>query len=422
LGSAVRNHEQGPGDALPPRRYSPIVGYPTSATKILHIDTERGWRGGERQVMWLAESLVRAGNECVIAARRGEPLATRAAELGLRVLPCDPMWEFDPMAAAKLKRFIRREGIRIVHAHTAHAASMAFLCAGDAHTVITRRVDFRVGRDWISKAKYRRASAIIAISEAVARALAASGINSHQIEIIPSGIDFTRSVQKADKRTLRLLGVPDNAPLVVMVAALVPHKDPVTFVRAMKSVVDAAPNAHAIIVGDGPLRPIVEHTIAELSLANKVHLAGFRGDADAILAAADVVALSSREEGLGTVLIDALWMGKPIAATFAGGIPEIVQDGSCGLLAPAEDARALGAAISRLLGDSGLRTRFSIAGRARAAMFSVERTANRTALVYERVIAAARQRGEAASGHPPRRTLAVRPAQRSLSQLMSFFS
>ncbi len=389
----------------------PVVRHRPGPVSVLHIDTERGWRGGERQVLWLAESLTRSGNPCVIAARPNEPLASRAIELGLRVLPCSPRWEFDPVAASMLSRFIRHEGIQVVHAHTAHAASIALLCAGDAQTVITRRVDFRVGRDWVSKLKYRRASAVIAISGAVSDALVASGIDSRQIEIIPSGIDLTRCVPRADNRTLRLLGVPENAPLVVMVAALVKHKDPLTFVHAMKSVVSAIPNAHALMIGDGPLRPEVERAIAQSGLGENVHLAGYRTDADNLLTAADVVALSSREEGLGTVLIDALWMGKPIAATRAGGIPEIVEDGSCGLLSPPEDGPALGSTISRLLMDGALRTRFSIAGRARASAFSVERTASRTALVYERVTAAARQRKE------------VKPFPRMLpSQLISFFS
>jgi glycosyltransferase involved in cell wall biosynthesis len=252
---------------------------------------------------------------------------------------------------------------------------------------------------------------VIAISDAVADALIASGIDSRQIEIIPSGIDLTRCVPRADVRTLRLLGIPENAPLVVMVAALVRHKDPLTFVNAMKTVVSAIPNAHALMIGDGPLRPEVERAIAQSGLGENVHLAGYRTDADTLLTAADVVALSSREEGLGTVLIDALWMGKPIAATRAGGIPEIVEEGSCGLLSPPEDGPALGSTISQLLMDGALRSRFSIAGRLRASAFSVERTASRTALVYERVTAAARQRKEAKAF--PR----LLP-----SQLISFFS
>jgi len=392
--SAVARNQTIRDESSLSRWRGPVVRHRTSPVSVLHIDTERGWRGGERQVLWLAQSLARSGNECVIAARPGEPLALRAADLGLRVLPCSPHWEFDPVAAAMLARFIHREGIQIVHAHTAHAASIALLCAREAETVITRRVDFRVGRDWISKLKYRRAAAVIAISEAVAEALVASGIDSEQIEIIPSGIDLTRSVPRADSRTLRLLGIPDDAPLVVMVAALVKHKDPLTFVRAMKSVVAAVPNAHALVIGDGPLRPAVERAIAQSGLGANVHLAGYRGDADTLLSAADVVALSSREEGMGTVLIDALWMGKAIAATRAGGIPEVVEDGTSGLLSPPEDGLALGSAISRLLMDSALRNRFAIAARARASAFSVERTASRTAQIYERVTIAARQRKE----------------------------
>lgn len=360
--------------------------HPPATVSVLHIDTERGWRGGQRQVLWLADHLVRSGTRCVIAARLGEPLARRAAERGLQVFPCAPRWEYDPFAAAALARFVRREGIQIVHAHTAHAASLAFLCARKARIVITRRVDFRVGRNFLSQLKYRRAAAIIAISDAVANALVASGIDPAQIEIIRSGVDLSRRIAPPADGTLRLLGIPEGAPLVVMVAALTGHKDPLTFLRAMTIVIATVPDAHALLIGDGPLRVTVESAVERLGLRGNVHIAGYRPDADALLATADVVTLSSRKEGLGTVLIDALWMGKAIAATRAGGVPEVVQDGSCGLLSPPGDHAALGAAIIRLLGDSELRERFGVAGRARAMSFSVEQTASRTALVYRRVM------------------------------------
>lgn len=338
-------------------------------------------------MLWLVEALMRSGHHCVIAARPGEPLALRATERGIRVVPCSPRWEFDGLAIAQLSRFVRREGIQIVHAHTAHAASIAFFCGPEAKLVITRRVDFALRRNWLSRLKYRRAAAIIAISEAVADVLATSGVDPARIEVIPSGVDLSRPLPQPDRKTLRQLGIPEGTLLVVMVAALVDHKDPVTFVRAMKNVVDALPDSQALLIGDGPLRPVVKRSIEQLELAKNVHLAGYRADADALMAAADVVVLSSRQEGLGTVLIDALWMGKAIAATCAGGIPEIVEDARCGLLSPPEDAAALGSSIIRLLGDSALRARFGAAGVARATAFSVEQTASRTALVYQRVSA-----------------------------------
>jgi len=366
---------------------APAHAVPLRPVSVMHIDTERGWRGGERQVLWLVDSLVRRGNRCVIAARPGEPLAQRALELGLRVLPCAPRWEFDPVAAVSLARFIRRDQIEIVHAHTAHAASIALLCARDAKVVITRRVDFRVHRHWISRLKYRRAKAIIAISDAVAESLVASGIDRAQIQIIQSGVDLSRCVTRSDSHSLRLLGIPEGAQLVVMVAALARHKDPLTFVLAMRSVLERAPDTHALLIGDGPLRHTVESVIRRLGLERNVHVAGYRRDAESLMAAADVVALSSANEGLGTVLIDALWMGKAVAATSAGGIPEIVQHERSGLLSPPGDSAALGAAIARLISDSALRARFGSAGRARAAAFCVERTATRTALVYQSVTA-----------------------------------
>ena len=110
-----------------------------------------------------------------------------------------------------------------------------------------------------------------------------------------------------------------------------------------------------------------------------------RAMADALLATADVVCLSSREEGMGSVLLDALAFGRPIAATRAGGIPEVVGD--CGLLVPVEDPNALGEAIARLIQDSALAARFRAGSRERAAEFSVERMADRTIVVYERVLA-----------------------------------
>jgi len=114
-----------------------------------------------------------------------------------------------------------------------------------------------------------------------------------------------------------------------------------------------------------------------------VHLAGYRTDADALLAAADVATLSSREEGMGSVLLDALAFGVPIAATRAGGIPEVIVDGDSGLLSERENPTALGDAIASILTDSRLRARLRATSMARASEFSVERMADRTISVYE---------------------------------------
>jgi len=355
---------------------------------VLHLDTERGWRGGERQVLWLARMLDPGRYESLIAARAGEPLAARARDAGIPVIETRPVVEFDLVAAWVLRQTIRRRNVRIVHAHTAHAAALAALATlrTSARLVVTRRVDFRLRTNPGSRWKYRRADGVIAISRAVSEALIASGIIPSRIEVIPSGVDLSRPTPPVARDTLLTLGVPIDAPVVVQVAQLVGHKDPVTFVDAIAVARRRVPALHAVLVGDGPLRDAVHAAIARHGLGDVVHAVGYRSDADALLAAADIVTLSSREEGMGTVLLDALAFGKPVVATAAGGIPEIIEDGVSGILTPVGDASALGAAIAALIESPARRAALSAAARVRANRFSMALTASRTASVYDWVL------------------------------------
>ena len=202
---------------------------------------------------------------------------------------------------------------------------------------------------------------------------------------MPDGVDTERTVTPAPRDALLSLGIPVDAPLIVQVSQLVGHKDPLNFVGAIARLHDRIPSAHALLAGDGPLRRDVEEEVRRLGLQGVLHVAGYRTDADALLAAADVASLSSREEGMGSVLLDALAFGIPIAATRAGGIPEVVEDGESGLLADVADPVALGDAMARLLTDPALTNRVRQNALTRAQDFSVERMTDRTIDVYERV-------------------------------------
>ena len=367
--------------------------------RVLHVDTERGWRGGERQALWLARELQRRGHESIVAARRGEPLWRRAVEAGLETVPCEPFAEFDPFAAWRLRREIRRRGVDLIHAHPAHAIGLAALATAGLRVpfVAARRVDFRLRDNPATRWKYGRAAAIIAVSRAVGAVLEDCGVAKARVHVVSDGVDLHRTVERASAATLGSLGVSPGAPLVVQVAQLVGHKDPLNFVRAMAHVRATVRDAEAIMAGDGPLRADVEREVRALGLEHVVHVAGFRGDADAILASADAACLSSREEGMGSVLLDALAFGSPIAATRAGGIPEVVVDGESGLLAAPRDPVALGNAIARVLGDTALATRLGANARARAGLFSIERMTDATIDVYARVLASSGPRANATS-------------------------
>jgi len=365
---------------------------------ILHVDTERGWRGGQRQVLLLARGLQRLGHRNVIVARPGSPLAVRAAAEALEVLAVEPWSEIDPVAAWRIRRAANSERADIVHAHAGHASMLAALATmrSAVRLVITRRVDFKPNSNPFSQWKYRRADAIIAISHAVADALADGGVGRERVSIAASGLDLTGTVTPASPSDLAALGVPRDAPLVVTVGALVPHKNPTGFVRAFRVLRERCPAAHALIIGDGPLRQAVEQTRDALGLRDAVHLAGFVEDPLPLVAAADAFAISSVEEGLGTCILDAMWLGIPVAATRAGGIPEVVTDLVTGLTVPAQDPDALGDALARLLLDRALSARLSAAAKAHVARFSIANTVERTLAVYERTLAS--------RAHAPART------------------
>lgn len=362
----------------------------TRVLRTIHVDTERGWRGGERQAFWLAERLARQGHRSVIAARPAEPLAERAATAGIAIIPLSPFGEMDILAALSLRRAIVREDADIVHAHTGHAVALAAMATigTRARMVLTRRVSFLLKRNPLSLWKYARADAIIAVCQATADALVMSGIESARITVAYSGVDLTRVIPPASAETVASFGVKPGAPLVVMVAALVGHKDPLTFIRAMDVARRTVPGIQGLMVGEGNLRAEVEREIATLGLGDCVYLAGYRTDADSLMSVANVVALSSSDDGIGGVVIDAMSFGKPVAATAAGGIPEAVVNDETGILVPVGDANALGAAIARLLTDSELARRMGANGIRRAPLFSIDNTVDRTLDVYERVLAA----------------------------------
>jgi glycosyltransferase involved in cell wall biosynthesis len=125
------------------------------------------------------------------------------------------------------------------------------------------------------------------------------------------------------------------------------------------------PEARLVIAGEGELRPALEAQVRERGLADRVIFAGFRRDLDRLLPAFSVFCLSSRLEGLGTSLLDAMAFGLPVVATAAGGIPEAVEDGVTGRLSPPRDPAALAGALADILGDETRRRAFGAAGRRR---------------------------------------------------------
>jgi glycosyltransferase involved in cell wall biosynthesis len=331
------------------------------------------------------------GHRATLVAHPGGELRQRAKE-GLDLIPLAPKTEMDLRAAWRLSRVVKQLKPDIIHAHDPHGVAMAGLALSMSTQlakpplVASRRVDFHLRGGRMSRWKYRQVDFFICASEAIRRMLVADGVPEVRTTTVHEGIDIERVDAAPPAKLHQELWLPHQAPLVGNVAALTPHKGQRHLIEAAALVVRQVPDARFIIAGEGELRESLERQIKEHRLEKHVMLTGFRPDVLSLHKAFDIFVMSSITEGLGTSLLDAMAAGKPVVATLAGGIPEVVADGATGFLVQPRDHAAMAAAIVKLLNDRSLRERLGAAGRTRAVReFSADRMLKETLKVYRRV-------------------------------------
>jgi glycosyltransferase involved in cell wall biosynthesis len=359
----------------------------------LHIDTARTWRGGQNQVLLTVLGMRAVGHRAMLVAHAAGELRQRAEE-GLELIPLAPKTEMDLSAAWRLARLVKQLRPDVIHAHDPHGVAMAALAlsmstqVAKPPLVAARRVDFHIKGNALSRWKYRQVDCFICASNAIRQILIADGVSDERAVTVYEGIDLARVAAAPPANLHADLWLPRDAPIVGNVAALVPHKGQRHLIDAAAIVLKQVPDARFVIAGEGALRPVLERQIKDRRLEKHVFLAGFRPDILSVHKAFDVFVMSSLTEGLGTSLLDAMACGKPIVATRAGGMPEVVVDGLTGLLVEPRDDEAMAAAIVRLLRDRALRREMGTAGEVRAQeQFSSERMVQETLAVYQRVAA-----------------------------------
>jgi L-malate glycosyltransferase len=355
--------------------------------KIVHLDTESTWRGGERQVLFLCEGLRERGVETHIITQPGSELTLAARALDLPYSEVPMHGEFDLSAARKIRSIIKSENANILHMHTGHAVGLgmlAFPFPRKLKKVISRRVDFPIRRGF-GRMKYTLGvSRILCVSEGIRQVLMQCGVPGKLATTIHSGINLKKYSDNIGGHTFREeMDMHADQPLIVNVAALVDHKGQRYLVDAASSVREQFPDVVFVIAGEGPMRGELEEQIKRLGLRENVRMLGHRKDITQILAAADLFALPSHLEGLCTSLLDAMAMRLPIVATLAGGIPEAVVNGKTGYLVEPRNSSAFGAAINLLLSSPEVGKRMGQMARERVAeMFSSETMVENTLHAY----------------------------------------
>ena len=361
----------------------------------LHVDTARTWRGGQNQVLLTVNGLRSIGHRAALVAHPGGELRQRMEE-GLDLIPIAPRTEMDLTAAWRFSRVVRRLQPDVVHAHDPHGVAMAGLALSFAtgaargeHVpalVASRRVDFHLKGNSLSRWKYRQVDCFIAASEAIRQMLVADGVPANRTVTVHEGIDVEHVTAAPPVNVHEAFWLPHHAPVVGNVAALVPHKGQRHLIEAARLVIAQVPDARFVILGEGELREPLERLVREYHLEKHVLLPGFRTDVLGCIKSFDLFVLSSVTEGLGTSLLDAMACARPIVATRTGGIPEVITDGLNGLLVEPRQEQELADAIIALLKNPGRRRRLGDAGFAVVSeRFTLERMVAGTAAVYSRV-------------------------------------
>lgn len=367
--------------------------------RILHINSARSFGGGERHTADLANALSRRGHEVFAAAPSRSPLVEE-----LKRVPPENVFELplrnalDVQSAIELARRVREREIEIIHAHVARDYLLAVLASrrSDASLVLTRHLErpLKSLHRWTLSGVAR----VIAVSEAVERALLAQKIfPPEKIRRIANGIDverFERRARSFDTQRFRRLSGIKGRLVVGMAGELREHKGQEDFIRSAQLVARRFADVDFVIAGEDQsqrkeYRALLDRLVRELELETRVHFTGWLEDVAALLPALDIFVSSSRVEPFGLVMVEAMAAGLPVVATATGGAQEIVEDGLTGKLVPVEDWRALSEAVSSLLTNEEERRRMGERGRERAREhFSLERMVAETEALYREVLEA----------------------------------
>lgn len=312
--------------------------------------------------------LERAAGVDVSCSRRLRAFARQQSVDMYHVHQCTPMFQ------AMLSRFPRKRPPLLLTEHGRHHPDLPSRRRALCHRLLLCKAD-----------------RLVAVGHATREALIANeGLPADRVEVLYNGVDLApySEVSPAARGEVRAeLQLGPSDLVITIVARLDPIKDHSTAVQTLQIARESVPHAKLLIVGDGVEREPITAEIEQAGLREHVRMPGTRNDVPRLLAASDVLLLSSIGEGIPLTVIEAMASGTPVVSTSVGGVPEMIVDGESGLLAEVGDARALAAHIVRLWTDSGLRKRLTANATKRAReLFSRETMLSRYAAIYQEML------------------------------------
>ncbi len=361
--------------------------------KVLHVINDLATGGAERLLLDTLPLLDRRGvrADLVVLDDEPHPFLLELRRLGACEIRSTRLRPRDPRNALRLRSLFA--GYDLVHAHL--FPTMYWVASARAlgpsrppivfteHNVTNRRRG-RLLVGAVDRLVYRRYAKVVCVSEAARDALASHAeLPPERLVVVPNGIDVSRVLDAAPAdRALFFGGLPSSSGKVILqVSSFRDQKDQDTIIRALPLL---PPEIVAVFVGDGPRRPACIRLAREAGVLGRTAFLGTRDDVPALLRAADVVALSSRHEGLSLASIEGLASGHPLIASDAPGLRQVVE--GAGLLFRTGDPEDFARVARRLLDDPDLARDLAERGAARARRHGVEAMIDRLVQVYESVL------------------------------------
>ncbi len=336
-----------------------------SKIRVLQLNPELGRGGAERVMLYLAQELDRDRYE----VRTLSMYDQMDPELAALVEKADFQTCFlgkrrgpDPRVVLRIGALLRRYRPHVVHTHSyvLRYALPALLhhrppvMLHTVHNLAQKESQKRVGRlgRWIHRYAFRRGVIPVAIADEVHRSLC-DVYGPGDYPIVPNGIPVDRYQHPAVGREAwrSREGFETDDVLFLNVGRLQEQKNIPLLLEVFAAGPAACEKAHLLLAGAGPLREALEARARTLNLDGKVHFLGMRPDIPDVLNAADVFVLSSDWEGNPLAVMEAMAAGKPFVGTRVGGVPELVEDGTMGILVEKGDGQALQVGMETLLRD-----------------------------------------------------------------------
>ena len=353
---------------------------------VVQICDHLGWPGSrmhgvKRLFTWMIPRFdAERFNVSLISLRSTDTSQERLEDYGIDVTYLSRS-KFDPWTLPALLTELDRRKADILHMHGYGATTFGRLAAArrGLPTVLHEHANL-TDTPWFQKVADRLLAPYTDLAIAVSRSTAEFVTGARQVprartRIVYLGApleEFTASrAAEQVRKTRASLGLPAAGPVVGTVTRLMPAKGNRFLVEAAKLMLDQAPDVHFCIVGEGRLRDDLERQARRLGIAERVRFAGFTRDVAGAFAAFDVVVFPSLWEGTPLTAFEALAAGRPIVATDADGLTDILHDGHDSVIVPKGDAGAIAGAVLALLGDPHRREELAAAARRTGAGYDI---------------------------------------------------